>query len=400
MTTTDLSKKLASWAERHSGTRSDFAHKLKNGIWNADAGTVWSLVNIREEFESRTSYDYGVRWLNRGPLSHLPVKVKKTIQSVTSAIETILPLTYLVPIAITWFHLQGVLDAYRASQNDLQPGETIDFLGLWSGARPDLYGGTQMSTVAVQVFWSIIAIAIFHILVSTQEDVDVIDDELAELILDIQLELSKSRAVTPQELSDSLTLAAKKLESALKKTTDSLESLNLMSSNMAGAANTLDSVSNSLSFSASSIENAVQPLVALPTSIDLALMGIGGLPEKLMQVQQKIDASTSNLSLVAEMMKNIAGSNQEVVLQSQTLLDGIRRINVTVTESVGILGDSAKVLIQLSEIVDGHRPHSVVMRETAEIMKEVRNSMDQIANEFKYSAIEYQRVNNEHRNQS
>jgi hypothetical protein len=100
------------------------------------------------------------------------------------------------------------------------------------------------------------------------------------------------------------------------------------------------------------------------------------------------------------MMKNIAGSNEDVMLQSQTLLDGIRQINITVIESMGILRDSAKVLIELSEIVDGHRPHSVVMRETAEIMKEVRNSMDQIADEFKYSAIEYQRVNNEHRNQS
>jgi uncharacterized phage infection (PIP) family protein YhgE len=128
-------------------------------------------------------------------------------------------------------------------------------------------------------------------------------------------------------------------------------------------------------------------------------LGISGLPEKLMQVQQKIDASTSNLSLVAEMMRSIAGGNEEVMSQSQTLLNGIKQINATVSESVGILRDSAKVVLELSAVVEGHRPHSVVMRETAEIMKEVRNSMDQIANEFKYSAIEYQKVNDEHRNQ-
>jgi len=400
MTTTDLSQKLASWAERHSGTRAALALKLKNDIWHQDAGTLWSLVNIREEFESRTSYDHKARWLNHGPLSRLPGQVKNVVQLVIGFTEKILPLAYLVPIGITWFHLQGVLVAYKASQQLLKPGETIDFLGLWSGSRPDLFNGIEMSTVAVQVFWSIIAIAFFQILTSTQDDVDDIDDELAELILDIQLELSKSRAVTPQELSDSLTAAAKKLESALKQTTDSLKSLNLMSSNMAGAANTLSRVSDSLSSSASSVEAAVQPLVALPASIDRALMGIGGLPEKLMQVQQKIDASTSNLSLVAEMMKHIAGSNEDVISQSQNLLDAIRQINVMTTESVAILRESAKVVIELSEIVDGHRPHSVVMRETAEIMKEVRDTMDQIANEFKYSAKEYQRVNDEHRNQS
>jgi uncharacterized phage infection (PIP) family protein YhgE len=168
---------------------------------------------------------------------------------------------------------------------------------------------------------------------------------------------------------------------------------------MVGAANTLGSVSDSLASSAFRIENAVQPLVSLPTSIDHALLGISGLPEKLMQVQQKIDASTSNLSLVAEMMRSIAGGNEEVMSQSQTLLNGIKQINATVSESVGILRDSAKVVLELSAVVEGHRPHSVVMRETAEIMKEVRNSMDQIANEFKYSAIEYQKVNDEHRNQ-
>ena len=116
-------------------------------------------------------------------------------------------------------------------------------------------------------------------------------------------------------------------------------------------------------------------------------------------MQQKIDASTSNLSLVAEMTRSIVNNNEDVAAQSRQLLEAIRQINATTSESVSVLRDSARVVTELSEIVDGHRPHSVVMRETAELMKEVRDSMNRVADEFRYSAEQYKRVNDEHRNQ-
>jgi ABC-type transporter Mla subunit MlaD len=400
MTSTALSQRLNSWADQHSGTRSELARKLSSDLGEEGAGTLWSLVNIRAEFESRTSNDYSTAWLDRGPIARLlPSQAKNILQFVINLIDKILPLAYLVPIGITWFHLQGVLRAYKLSGSQLEPGETIDFLSLWSGARPDLFDGTQMATVAVQVFWSIVVIAILHALSSTQNENDKIDQELDALILDIQLELSKSRAVTPQELSDSLTEAANKLEAALQQTSSTLSSLNDVSSKMQHAADTLNDVSSSMSASAASVEAAVQPLIELPTSIDRALAGISGLPERLIQVQQKIDASTSNLSMVAEMTRNIVNNNEDVASQSRQLLEAIRQINATTSQSVSVLRDSARVVTELSEIVDGHRPHSVVMRETAELMKEVRNSIDRVADEFRYSAEQYQRVNDEHRNQ-
>ena len=400
MTSTALSQRLNTWAEQHSGTRSELARKLSSDLGEKDAGTLWSLVNIRAEFESRTSNDYNTTWLDRGPIARLlPSRAKYILQFVINLIDKILPLAYLVPIGITWFHLQGVLSAYKLSGSQLAPGESIDFLSLWSGARPDLFDGTQMATVAVQVFWSIVVIAILHALSSTQNENDKIDQELDALILDIQLELSKSRAVTPQELSDSLTEAASKLEAALQQTSSTLSSLNDVSSKMQHAADTLNDVSSSMSASAASVEAAVQPLIELPTSIDRALAGISGLPERLIQVQQKIDASTSNLSLVAEMTRSIVNNNEDVAAQSRQLLEAIRQINTSTSESVSVLRDSARVVTELSEIVDGHRPHSVVMRETAELMKEVRDSMNRVADEFRYSAEQYKRVNDEHRNQ-
>ena len=400
MTSTALSQRLNTWAEQHSGTRSELARKLSSDLGEKGAGTLWSLVNIRAEFESRTSNDYNTTWIDRGPFARLlPSRAKYILQFVINLIDKILPLAYLVPIGITWFHLQGVLSAYKLSGSQLAPGESIDFLSLWSGARPDLFDGTQMATVAVQVFWSIVVIAILHALSSTQNENDKIDQELDALILDIQLELSKSRAVTPQELSDSLTEAASKLEAALQQTSSTLSSLNDVSSKMQHAADTLNDVSSSMSASAASVEAAVQPLIELPTSIDRALAGISGLPERLVQVQQKIDASTSNLSLVAEMTRSIVNNNEDVAAQSRQLLEAIRQINATTSESVSVLRDSARVVTELSEIVDGHRPHSVVMRETAELMKEVRDSMNRVADEFRYSAEQYKRVNDEHRNQ-
>jgi ABC-type transporter Mla subunit MlaD len=401
MTSTDLSQRLDAWASQHSGTRSELARKLSKDLADNDAGTLWSLVDIRAEFASRKSNDYTATWLNTGLVARLlPISAKNRLQLVVGLVEQLLPLAYLVPIGITWFHLQGVLSAYRSSGARLKPGETIDFLSLWSGSRPDLFSGTQMATVAVQVFWSIVLIAVLHALASTQRESDQIDHELDELILEIQLVLSKSRAVTPQELSDSLTQAANKLESVLKQTSESLMSLNDTSFKMEHAADTLNSVSNSMSASAASVEVAVQPLISLPASIENALKGIGGLPDRLMQVQQKIDASTSNLALVAEMTRSIVTNNEDVASQSRQLLDSIRQVNAMTSESASVLKDTARIVTELSEIVDGHRPHSVVMRETAEIMKGVRNSMDQIADQFKYSADQYRQVNDEHRRQS
>ena len=77
MTSTALSQRLDTWAKQHSGTRSELARKLSKDLGDKDAGTLWSLVNIRAEFASRRSDDYRANWLNDGPLARsLPTRAK------------------------------------------------------------------------------------------------------------------------------------------------------------------------------------------------------------------------------------------------------------------------------------------------------------------------------------
>ena len=132
---------------------------------------------------------------------------------------------------------------------------------------------------------------------------------LRALSLEAQLTFAKSRAVTPDELTDTLSIASNQLKTALEQSTSSMQSMAGMNEKLVSVVNTLGNVSNSLSASAQKIEYSVQPLALLPTQLSEIFSSIGALPASLATVQHEIQRSAENLADVSQTIQKMAQLN-------------------------------------------------------------------------------------------
>ena len=390
MESRDVASELRSWASRHPGQVAELASRVADSLENDKQAALWSLVDLRREFDLAAKHNKSLWWLDAGFMGQLPAAVRKGIRLVVGGLRLLLPVTYLAPVGFTWWHLQGALEGYNNLQ--LRPGEETDFLRFWSAT----YSGMQLPEVAIVVVVMLAAISIIHLIVSAADEGE-LDSELSDLVLEAQLQFAKSRAVTPQELSDSMSRAALLLSDATTTAAKSLGNISELSEQMSGAATTLSYVSDSLTASAQQISSAVQPLVALPRTVQEAVQGLQGLPAQLTEVQSQIEASTANLARAAEATRSIGQSHDLVAGQSQKLLDGLRDLNNRTSQSLDAISRAAVTIQELFTYVESQQPSVVIMGTLVEDMKLVYSSMNVIAEEFKAAADSFHRANEENR---
>jgi len=390
MESQDVVSELRRWATRHPGPLADLASRVADSLQNDKQAALWSLIDLRREFDLAAKHEKSLWWLDAGLIGQLPAAVRKGIRLLVGGLRLLLPVTYLAPVGFTWWHLQGALEGYNNLR--LEAGEETDFLRFWSAT----YSGMQLPDVAIVVVIMLAVSSIVHLIVSAGDEGE-LDSELSVLVLEAQLQFAKNRAVTPQELSDSMSKAAQLLSDAASTAAESLENISELSEQMSGAATTLSYVSDSLTASAQQISSAVQPLIALPRTVQEAVQGLQGLPAQLAEVQSQIEASTANLARAAEATRSIGQSHDLVAGQSQKLLDGLRDLNSRTSQSLDAISRTAVTIQELFTYVESQQPSVTIMATLVEDMKLVYSSMNVIAEEFKAAADAFQRANEESR---
>jgi len=386
-------QQLRDWSIRHPGELARLSISVANGLESSDQAALWAQIDLRREFEVLAERERTLRWLDSGPLASSPANIRSAVRRVVGALRILLPVTYLAPVAFTWWHLRGALTGF--SQISLPPGESTDFLRYWSAD----YSGMLLPDVAFGVFVMLSLIAGLHFAVSAGDEGE-LDSELSDLIRSAQLELARSRAVTPQELSDSMSRAAQLLSDAATTAATSLQNVAELSENMTSAAETLSYVSQSLTSSAQQIASSVEPLIALPRTVQEAVQGLQGLPAQLADVQDLIEGSTENLARAAEAIRSIGQSHDLVAGQSQQLLDSLRDLNVRTGSSLDAASQASVRIKELYTYVESQKPSVVIMGTIVEDMKLVYASMNRIAEEFKAAADTFQRANDDYRRQA
>ncbi len=402
---TELSQNLEMWSADNPGEQGEFAKQLAAGLRNPSKASLWSLIDIPAEFERRASSQS--TYLLISNLQRIPfVRSNQAIAKVTNVLNTILgwfdkvlPLFYLLPIAITWFSLSDVVKNYRNLGPNISEEERVDFLTYWSGAENSAvqYLGTPLSEVASNVF-AFLAIMIFlHLLTIPGKAESPNSKVLRALSLEAQLTFAKSRAVTPDELTDTLSIASNQLKTALEQSTTSMQSMAGMNEKLLSVVNTLGNVSNSLSASAQKIEYSVQPLALLPTQLSEIFSSVGALPANLANVQQEIQRSAENLAAVSQTIQKMAQLNSAANGETATFLENLTKAQLVASDFVARMDNANRTIEDLAGQLQDREPHLVQLRTITEQFNNSVRSLHNIAEEFRYSADQYRAVNDAHR---
>lgn len=402
---TELSQNLKMWSADNPGEQGAFAKQLAMGLEDPTAAALWSLIDIPAEFERRSSGDsayFVVANLKRIPFFRdykAGRQITKGLDSVLGVIDKILPLFYLLPIAITWFSLSEVVKSYRMLGPSIGVSEKIDFLTYWSGAGEidSQYQGTKLSEIAFNVFAILALMILLHLFTISSQSTSHSSRELRSLSLEAQLTFAKSRAVTPDELTDTLSIAANQLKTALEQSTSSMQSMAGMNEKLVSVVNTLGNVSNSLSASAQKIEYSVQPLAQLPGQLSEIFSSISALPAGLASVQHEIQASAENLADVTQTIHKMAQINAATNEQTAAFVANLAKAQLIASDFVSKMENANRTIEDLAGQLQDREPHLVQLRTITEQFNNSVRSLHNIAEEFRYSAEQYRAVNDAHR---
>ena len=212
MSDSDLKQQLLDWSGKRSDSASQFIARLAQALDHPHTRKLWAFIDIRREFES----------LLQDPEDLASHSLWFTLRSNA---QRLLPILYVLPILFTWVSFGSAAISYR---DEVKNGssEQIDFLALWSGAQEGHTGLTfDVAAFTIAVFIGCI-VALHLFIWFAQYRISGISTrryaQVSELLLDAQLHLVQSRAVTPEEMADSLTTAAGFLQEALTEVAEVL----------------------------------------------------------------------------------------------------------------------------------------------------------------------------------
>jgi len=377
MSDQSLSARLSEWAGDKSDGQSELARKLSKALTDKTETTLWSSLDLRAEFENRAADDS--KW------------VKRCAQ--------LLPITYLIPIFLTWLHLRSTLTSFQTASSMAKFANT-NFISYWTGSVDGFQPGTKLQDVALQIVFALVLISLIHIVTRKMDSGRLISSELEELMLESQLQIAQRKAVTPQDIAESLTVASLKLEVALDKTSDAMQSMSQFSSTISNVVTGLQGVTNSLGTSANRVETAVAPLINLPASLHDVISGLAQIGLQIAKTQDQMDMTAENAFEIAKTMKEFLGLSQSVSTDVERLMKQIQEAGHVSIGFVDTISKASGQASDLANLVDNYSPHIVAIREIAQKFSDTTDSLEKVAGEFKIAADEYAEVNTAYRNEN
>lgn len=377
--TETLAAKLNSWADANPGDQADFLREAATALQDSDQRAAWSFVDIPAELERRADVAEGA----------------------SGVLRVFANLAYLLPIAITWWHLRSVTGAFANAAKQLSSGESLDFLAFWAGAQGD-YTGMSLQMTASYVIASLVVIAGLQYLVGRREprDLPAVKPELRSLALQAQLAFFQSRAITPRELVDAMGEAATALGEALQSTKESLGSIREVAEAVVGSASTLNQVSESLRTSANSISSGVAPLASLPIQLNEIVRAMENAAGSLTETQGALASTTNSVVAVMGASKSAADDAARMSTATKEVLRIVAETQSVVGDVAHSIKDAASASQKLGVVISEHEPHIAILNSGIKEMISAVSRLEEIAKEFKYSADRYSEVNESHRRQT
>jgi hypothetical protein len=374
MSDQSLSNRLSEWAGDKSDGQSELARKLSKALTDKFETTLWSSLDLRAEFENRAEDD----------------------SKLVKLFAQWLPIIYLIPIFLTWWHLRSTLTSFQTASSVTRFANT-NFISYWTGSVDGFQPGTKLQDVALQIVAALAVILIMSFFTRKMDSGRLISSELEELLLESQLQIAQRKAVTPQDIADSLTVASQKLEEALTKTSTAMQSMSSFSTTISVVVTGLLDVTKSLDTSAGRVESAVAPLIKLPSSLNDVIDGLTKIGTQIADTQAHMNTTTVNAFETAETMKGFLKLSGSVSADVERLMEKIQDAGKVSIGFVDTISKASGQASDLANLVENYSPHIVALSEIAQSFRDTTKSLGEVAGEFKIAADEYEQVNTAYR---
>lgn len=400
MSNADLQQKLTAWVGGRTDATSTFVKRLADALGLPKSQKLWAFIDIRREFESLITDPEDLA----ADSTWIPWR-RRTLKT--------LPILYVLPILFTWIELGLAVVSYREEARSSR-GE-VDFLAVWSGAQSG-HIGLGFQWVAVGIVVAVILIIAAHVFNAwttariSRSGLKRYED-ISSLILEAQLVLVKSRAVTPEEMADSLTSAAGALQDALAEVAGVLPRFETISTRLDDVVSGLATASHNLDSTSRVIGAAADSLNDLPSRAAPLIRALGEAPGALQDMLSAFartseDANQVNRSIVDAGVKltdesaRVAGAISAVGRQLSDLVRQVEGVSAVVADIPLALREPAAIARDLAQGLESATPVALVFRDGSEQMRESIATLGRMVEELRYAAEQYKAVNDQHRRQN
>lgn len=346
-----------------AGSKEAFAGELARGLSQREQAPYWASLQFGEQFDRRP---WAVSW-----------ETNKAV----SFIRALMPALYLLPIGFTWYHLSGVVAAYRTFTQS-QKGQ-FNLVTFWAGGYtgPGKFTGMTLPTVALSLVGGLFFIGLAQALVNWYEDQSHASEEiLNQLITDLHISSARLRAISPEQLTTTFGNATAELkntitsiESALEKSeglitaaTNSVEVLNQAASALSTATTGLADVSRPLA-------NITSELKEVSPAISTARNSLDTTARNLEKLSLEIDpGATTRVNDIAAVMRSLDKS--------------IRDLAGVTEQSLASAAHAATILSAFSERIESDKPYTDVLLDIAQSFTKTAAGIGETVNQIKTAA--------------
>lgn len=335
-----LAEDFISWANNRGNkdSRYGLALQVAEALENEELAKRWSLLNVRDEFQSR----------------------RVEVSGFSAFLQFLSVLVFLLPVGVAWWHLREAFDAYGRTVRAATDGVQLNFLAFWTDAykgEPWVAESPTAMGAATSVLVAILAIFVFQAVVSVRDGRSESSDfELNELITKASLEFSRHRAVTPEELASGISDATKSLGTGLRNlrkafddTTELVREVQSVTGTITESARTLESASAGLvevmkplsnfGDTADSVSNALKQTAVAVDSARLAFER--SAQSGATSIQSAGNVLASELREHAATMESVRGAVESVSAAVATSARGL----ATVVDGSGVASSNVSSMV-------------------------------------------------------
>jgi DNA repair ATPase RecN len=218
---------------------------------------------------------------------------------------------FLAPVAVTWLHLFFAVQDFRSNINR---GRGQNFLTFWSGGydwSPPVW--QQLQSVAIQVLAIVLLLAFLNWFLSTEHMVfiDRRQADLKALLAKCQVELAHAGSLSPQDVTDALSMSVLALETAIVKAADTLQAIEGSTKTIELANQQLADSSGRLAEATMNLDKASSALTDFPARLEVASSALGGVASHLAELRARAEAFNKDLLSIQQVHQNSVSMGSE-----------------------------------------------------------------------------------------
>ena len=392
----EIIEQLTSWSESHHGDRAAFAKVIAGEMTSKSRKGTLGLVDVRREFESRTETHV---WIKNAKFQSLLARLRRHSGKVRPFVLAM----YLLPIAFTWLELSQVISAFADFANNPSTEKNANLISYWAGGYNNPYSGLKLQTVGIIISVSIfVLVAVQLVIDALNQEHSEISPELNSLIFNVQLELAKSRSLTPQEFTEAISSAAESLEIALTTITSVVEEASSMIGNISQATDGLTTASLTIQTVSGRLESALAPIVNLETSLSNANSTIQSSTQAMAEMRDSMTTALTSLSAFSEGTDMIGKTSVAVEAASTRLMAQVaaagKALGATDDRLSNALTSASEIADRLANVASStetHEPHLATMARIAQSLSDTAHSIHTSVQEVKAATSLFEELNRE-----